>query len=85
MFEIYFVIFAIIGFNVYTQYKVNKDGIYFLDEEKPSIIAMIWYLPLIGAVIAQYRLHADKTFYMTVIGIFFLLRYGIYALFYVLI
>jgi len=84
MFEIYFVITAIISFNVYTQYKVNKDNTYFLDEEKPPIIAMIWYLPLIGAFIAQYRLHADKTFYMTVIGILALLRYGIYVLFYVI-
>jgi len=84
MFEIYFVITAIISFNVYTQYKVHKDSTYFLDEEKPPIIAMIWYLPLIGAFIAQYRLHADKTFYITVIVIFALLRYGIYVLFYVL-
>ena len=84
MFEIYFVITAIISFNVYTQYKVNKDNTYFLDEEKTPIIAMIWYLPLIGAFIAQYRLHADKTFYMTVIGILALLRYGIYVLFYVI-
>lgn len=85
MFEIYFVITAIISFNVYTQYKVHKDSTYFLDEEKTPIIAMIWYLPLIGAFIAQYRLHADKTFYMTVIGILALLRYGVYVLFYVLI
>jgi len=84
MFEIYFVITAIISFNVYTQYKVNKDNTYFLDEEKTPIIAMIWYLPLIGAFIAQYRLHADKTFYITVIVIFALLRYGVYVLLYVL-
>jgi hypothetical protein len=84
MFEIYFIVSALIVFNIYTHDKVNKDDAYFLDEEKPSTIAMIWYLPFIGALIAQYRLHADKTFYMTVIGIFFLLRYGVYALLYVL-
>jgi len=84
MFEIYFLISAIIGFNIYTHYQVNRDDAYFLDEEKPSTIAMIWYLPIIGALIAQYRLHADKTFYITVIGILFLLRFGMYALFYVL-
>ena len=84
MFEIYFIIGAVIVLNLYTHNQIQKDEAYFLDDEKPSYIAMVWYLPFVGAVIAQYRLHADKTFYMTVIGIFFLLRYGIYALLYVL-
>ena len=83
MFEIYFFIGAMIALNLYTHNQINKDGAYFLDEEKPSYIAMVWYLPFLGAIIAQYRLHADKTFYMTVVGIFFLLRHGIYYLFYV--
>jgi hypothetical protein len=84
MFEIYFLIGAIVLLNLYTHDKINKDDAYFLDEEKLSYIEMVWYLPLVGSIIAQYRLHADKTFYMTVMGIFFLLRYGIYYLFYVL-
>lgn len=84
MFEIYFLIGAIIALNLYTHYQIKKDDTYFLDEEKPTYIAMVWYLPFVGAVIAQYRLHADKTFYITVIGIFFLLRYGTYALLYLL-
>jgi len=84
MFELYFFLGAIIVLNLYTHNQINKDGAYFLDEEKPSYIAMIWYLPLIGSIIAQYRLHADKTFYMTVMGIFFLLRYGVYYVLYVL-
>jgi hypothetical protein len=84
MFEIYFFIVGIISLNLYTHLQIYKDDAYFLDEEKSSYIAMVWYLPFLGAVITQYRLHADKTFYMTVVGIFFLLRYGIYYLFYVL-
>ena len=66
------------------QYVINKDETYFLDEEKSFHIGLVWFVPIIGATIAQYRLHADKTFYMSVIGIFFLLRYGIYYIFYVL-
>ena len=84
MFEIYFLIGAIVVLNLYTHYKIYKDETYFLDEEKSFYINLIWFLPIIGAVIVQYRLHADKTFYMTVMGIFFLLRYGLYYIFYVL-
>ena len=84
MFELYFFLGAIVILNLYTHDQIKKDGAYFLDEEKSSYLAMVWYLPLIGSIIAQYRLHADKTFYMTVMGIFFLLRYGFYYIFYVL-
>ena len=83
MFELYFLIGAVIALNLYTHNQINKDGAYFLDEEKPKYILLIWLVPIIGTVIAQYRLHADKTFYMTVMGIFFLLRYGIYYILYV--
>jgi len=83
MFEIYFLIGAVISLNLYTHNEINKDGAYFLDEEKPKYISLVWLVPIIGAVIAQYRLHADKTFYMTVMGIFFLLRYGFYYILYV--
>ena len=78
MFEIYFFIGAIIVLNLYTHHAINKDGAYFLDEEKPKYITMVWTMPLVGAFIALYRLHADKEFYMTVMGIYFLLRFGIY-------
>jgi len=84
MFETYFYIGAIVLLNLYTHNQINKDDTYFLDEEKPFHIGLIWFLPIVGAVIAQYRLHADKTFYMTVMGIFFLLRYGVYYVLYVL-
>ena len=83
MFEIYVLIGAVIAFNLYTHYEIYRDDAYFLDEEKPKYILLVWLVPIIGAVIAQYRLHADKTFYMTVMGIFFLIRYGIYYIVYV--
>ena len=83
MFEIYVLIGAVISFNIYTNHGIYKDDAYFLDEEKPKYISLVWLVPIIGAVIAQYRLHADKTFYMTVMGIFFLIRYGIYYIVYV--
>ena len=78
MFELYFFIGAIVALNLYTHYQIYSDETYFLDEEKPFHIGLVWFLPIIGAIIVQYRLHADKTFYMTVMGIFFLLRYGLY-------
>ena len=84
MFEIYFFIGAIVILNLYTHFKMYEDDAYFLDEEKPSYIAMVWYLPFLGALIAQYRLHADKTFYITVMGIYFLLQFGVKYLFFVL-
>jgi len=84
MFEIYFFISAIVTLNLYTYYKIDRDERYFLDEEKPFHIGLVWFFPIIGAVIAQYRLHTDKTFYITVMGIFFLLRYGLYYVLYVL-
>ena len=82
MFEIYFFISAIVLLNLYTHYKLYRDETYFLDDEKPFHIGLVWFLPIIGAVIVHYRLHADKVFYMSVMGIFFLLRYGIYYIFY---
>ena len=68
--HLYFLIGATISLNLYTHNEINKDGAYFLDEEKPKYISLVWLVPIIGAVIAQYRLNADKTFYMTVMGIF---------------
>ena len=82
MFETYFYMGVVVLLNLYTYNQLNKDDTYFLDEEKPFYIGLIWFLPLIGAVIVHYRLHADKVFYMSVMGIFFLLRYGIYYIFY---
>ena len=84
MFELLFLISAIVLLNLYTHYNLYSDETYFLDEEKPFYISLVWLLPIIGAVIAQYRLHADKTFYITVMGMFFLLRYGLYYILYIL-
>jgi len=80
MFEIYFLIGAIIGFNLYTHYQVNRDDAYFLDEEKPKYILMVWLIPIIGALIALQRLHADKNFYIGVMAIYILLKFGLYYL-----
>ena len=80
MFEIYFIIAALLIFNLYTHDQINKDGAYFLDEEKPKFILMVWLVPFLGSIIAQQRLHADRMFYLTVIGIFAILRFGIYYL-----
>ncbi len=80
MFEIYFIIGAIIILNLYTHHAINKDGTYFLDEEKPKYISMVWFIPLIGALIGLQRLHADKNFYIGVTAVYFLLKFGLYYL-----
>jgi len=82
MFEIYFFIAAIVGINIYFTFLITKDDIYFLDEEKPRYIMMVWLIPLVGAFIGFYRLHADKNFYMSVMAIYFLLRFGFHYLLY---
>lgn len=83
--EMYFITVAVLIVNIYTHYQVLKDNTYLLDEEKPSLLRILWFIPIIGIGIAQYRLHADKTFYITVMGLFFLLRYAVYALLYMFI
>jgi NADH:ubiquinone oxidoreductase subunit 6 (subunit J) len=80
MFEIYFFIGAIIVLNLYTHHAINKDGAYFLDEEKPKYISMVWFIPLIGALIVLQKLHADKNFYIGVTAVYFLLKFGLYYL-----
>ena len=80
MFEIYFFIAGVIGFNIFTHYTIVKDEIYMLDEEKLKYILMVWLIPLIGALIAFQRLHADKNFYMGVMVVYFIIRFGLYYL-----
>ena len=80
MFEIYFFISAILILNLYTHLKIYQDGAYFLDEEKPKYILMVWLIPIIGALIALQRLHADKNFYIGVMVVYFLLKFGLYYL-----
>jgi len=80
MFEIYFFIGAIIVLNLYTHNAINKDGAYFLDEEKPKYISMVWFIPLIGALIVLQKLHADKNFYIGVTAVYILLKFGLYYL-----
>jgi len=80
MFEIYFFIGAIVILNFYTHHNINQDGAYFLDEEKPKYILMVWLIPIIGALIALQRLHADKNFYIGVMVVYFLLKFGLYYL-----
>jgi len=80
MFEIYFFIAGVIGLNLYTHLQIYKDDAYFLDEEKPKYIMMVWLIPIIGALIGLQRLHADKNFYIGVMVIYFLLKFGLYYL-----
>jgi len=80
MFETYFFIGATIALNIYTTIQIIKDDAYFLDEEKPTYIMMVWLIPIIGALIGLQRLHADKNFYIGVMGVYFLLKFGIYYL-----
>jgi len=82
MFEIYFFIAAIVGINIYFTFLIKRDNIYFLDEEKPKYIMMVWFIPVVGAFIGFYRFNADKKFYMTVMAIYFLLRFGFHYLLY---
>ena len=51
-----------------------------LDEEKPKYRMMVWLLPVIGALIAFQRLHADKNFYIGVMIVYFVLKFGLYYL-----
>jgi len=78
MFELYFFIAGIFSLNFYTHLKIHQDDTYFLDEEKPKYITMVWFIPLIGAFIGLQRLHADKNFYMGVMVVYFLLKFGFY-------
>ena len=80
MFEIYFFIAGIISLNFYTHLQIYKDDAYFLDEEKPKYILMVWLIPIIGALIGLQRLHADKNFYIGVTAVYFLLKFGLYYL-----
>lgn len=80
MFELYFLPIAIIVLNFYTHSKINKDEAYLLDEEKPKYILLVWLVPIVGVAISQYRLHANKMFYIGVLGIYFILMAGLYYL-----
>ena len=80
MFEVYFFIAGIISLNLYTHLKIHQDDTYFLDEEKSKYFLMIWFIPIIGALIGLQRLHADKNFYIGVTAVYFLLKFGLYYL-----
>ena len=80
MFEIYFFIGAVVILNLYTHYQIVQDGAYFLDEEKPKQIMMVWLLPLLGALIVLQKLHANKSFYIGVTVIYIALKLGLYYL-----
>ena len=80
MFEIYFFIGAIGILNLYTHFQIYQDDAYFLDEEKPKYFLMIWLIPIIGSLIGLQRLHADKNFYIGVMLVYFLLKFGLYYL-----
>jgi hypothetical protein len=80
MFEIYFFIGAIVILNLYTHLQIHKDEAYFLDEEKPKYIFMVWFIPLVGALVGLQRLHADKNFYIGVMVVYILLKFGLYYL-----
>jgi len=80
MFEMNFFIGAIVILNLYTHLQIHKDEAYFLDEEKPKYISMVWFIPVIGALIGLQRLHADKNFYIGVMVVYILLKFGLYYL-----
>jgi hypothetical protein len=80
MFEIYFFIAGILSLNFYTNFKIYQDDTYFLDEEKSKYILMLWFIPILGALIGLQRLHADKNFYIGVMFVYFLLKFGLYYL-----
>jgi len=80
MFEIYFFIGAIVILNLYTHLQIHKDEAYFLNEEKPKYISMVWFIPVIGALIGLQRLHANKNFYIGVMVVYLLLKFGLYYL-----
>ena len=82
MFELYFFISAIVLLNLYTHYQIYSDEVYFLDDEKPKYILMVWLIPLIGALICLQRLHADKNFYIGVTIVYLLLKFGLYYVLY---
>jgi len=80
MFELYFFITAIVILNIYVHIMIIKDDTFFLDEEKPSYIRNIWLIPIIGAGLGLYRLHANRTFYLGIMFTYLLLKFGIYYL-----
>ena len=80
MFEVYFFISATLLLNLYTHLKIYQDDTYFLDEEKFKYILMVWIIPIIGALIGLQRLHADRSFYIGVMVVYFLLKFGLYYL-----
>jgi len=80
MFHIYFFIVSVVILNLYTNLKIYNDDSYFLDEEKPKYILMVWLIPIIGALIALQGLHANKNFYIGVMAIYILLKFGLYYL-----
>jgi hypothetical protein len=80
MFEIYFLIGAIVVLNLYTHIQIHRDETYYLDDEKPKYIAMVWFIPIIGSIIGLQRLHADKNFYIGVTVVYLLLKFGLYYL-----
>ena len=82
MFEIYFFIGAIVALNFYTHMQIYRDEAYFLDNEKPKYITIVWTIPIIGALIALQRLHADKNFYIGVMVVYLLLKFGLYYIMY---
>ena len=80
MFELYFFIGAILLLNIYVNVMIIKDDTFFLDEEKPSYIRNIWLIPIIGAGLGLYRLHANRIFYIGVTVVYFVLKIGLYYL-----
>jgi len=80
MFDIYFFIGAIVILNLYTTFQLHNDDTFLLDDEKPKYIFMVWLIPVIGALIGLQRLHADKNFYIGVMVVYVLLKFGLYYL-----
>ena len=80
MFELCFLLTAVVVLNFYTHNQIKKDEAYLLDEEKPKYILLVWLIPIVGVAISQYRLHANRMFYVGVIAIYFILMAGLYCL-----
>ena len=78
MFNLNFSITFIILINIYTHIKIIKDTIYFLDKEKTKYILIVWFLPIIGAIICLYRLNINRLFYVGVALVYWFLKYIYY-------
>jgi len=56
----YILVGLILALNIYTHIQIHKDGIYFLDNEKPKQIIKVWTMPIFGAIQVLSKLHEKR-------------------------